>query len=90
MIFGVLPAAIGVGPGAESRRPMAVATAAGMLSSTALTLVVVPVFYVALEDAILWLRALPRRLRRKPAPASPEWAPEQRAPSAVAPTRGDR
>jgi len=90
MIFGVLPAATGLGPGAESRRPMAVATAAGMLSSTALTLVVVPVFYVALEDGILWVRALPRRLRRKAAPASSEWVPEQRGRSAVARSHGDR
>ena len=89
MIFGVLPAATGLGPGAESRRPMAVATAAGMLSSTALTLVVVPVFYVALEDGILWVRALPRRLRRKAAPASSEWVPEQGGRSAVARTHGD-
>jgi len=51
MIFGVLPAAIGLGPGAESRRPMAIATAAGMLSSTALTLMVVPVFYLLFDDA---------------------------------------
>jgi HAE1 family hydrophobic/amphiphilic exporter-1 len=51
MIFGVLPAAIGLGPGAESRRPMAVATAAGMLSSTVLTLMVVPVFYLLFDDA---------------------------------------
>jgi HAE1 family hydrophobic/amphiphilic exporter-1 len=90
MIFGVLPAAIGVGPGAESRRPMAVATAAGMLSSTALTLIVVPVFYLALEDSILWLRALPQRLRGKPASRSADWAPERRGPPTVAPTHGDR
>ncbi len=64
MVFGVLPAATGLGPGAESRRPMAVATAAGMLSSTALTLLVVPVFYVTLEDGIAWARRLPRRLTR--------------------------
>jgi HAE1 family hydrophobic/amphiphilic exporter-1 len=64
MIFGVLPAAVGVGPGAESRAPMGIATGVGMLSSTALTLVVVPVFYLALEDAILWVRAFPRRFRR--------------------------
>jgi hypothetical protein len=69
---------------------MAVATAAGMLSSTALTLVVVPVFYLVLEDGILWIRALPRRLRRKPAPSSAEWTPERRGSSAVAPTHGDR
>jgi HAE1 family hydrophobic/amphiphilic exporter-1 len=66
MIFGVLPAAIGVGPGAESRQPMAVATAAGMFSSTALTLLVVPVFYLVLDDATDWLRGLLRRARRGP------------------------
>ena len=54
----VLPAAIGVGPGAESRQPMAVATAAGMFSSTALTLVVVPVFYLVLDDAVAGLKGL--------------------------------
>jgi HAE1 family hydrophobic/amphiphilic exporter-1 len=62
MIFGVLPAAIGVGPGAESRQPMAVATAAGMFSSTLLTLLVVPVFYLVLDDGAAWLRS---RLRRR-------------------------
>jgi multidrug efflux pump subunit AcrB len=63
MIFGVLPAAFGVGPGAETRAPMAVATAAGMLSSVLLTLLIVPVFYLGLDDFVLWLRALPRRVR---------------------------
>jgi HAE1 family hydrophobic/amphiphilic exporter-1 len=61
MIFGVLPAAIGVGPGAETRAPMAVAVAAGMFSSTLLTLIVVPVFYVVLDDGVEWARG---RLRR--------------------------
>ena len=65
MIFGVLPAAIGVGPGSESRQPMAIATAAGMFSSTLLTLLVVPVFYLVLDDAVDWLRS---RLRRGGAP----------------------
>jgi len=61
MIFGVLPAALGIGPGAESRAPMAIATAAGMLSSTLLTLVVVPVFYLIFDDAA---DAVKRGLRR--------------------------
>jgi HAE1 family hydrophobic/amphiphilic exporter-1 len=61
MIFGVLPAALGVGPGAETRAPMGVATAAGMLTSMLLTLLVVPVFYLALDDASAWLRRLLRR-----------------------------
>ena len=38
MIFGVLPSALGIGPGAETRAPMAVATAAGMFTSMLLTL----------------------------------------------------
>ena len=68
MIFGVLPAAIGVGPGSESRQPMAIVTAAGMLSSTVLTLLVVPVFYLALDDGVEWVkdRLAARRERRHP------------------------
>jgi HAE1 family hydrophobic/amphiphilic exporter-1 len=61
MIFGALPAALGIGPGAETRAPMAVAAAAGMISSTALTLLVVPVFYLTLDDGIVWLRGKLRR-----------------------------
>jgi len=87
MVFGVLPAATGLGPGAESRQPMAVATAAGMLSSTALTLIVVPVFYLVLEDAILWVRALPRRLSRSASSTSPPGRPASDA--AVASTQRD-
>ncbi|MEE3329774.1 MAG: efflux RND transporter permease subunit, partial [Myxococcota bacterium] len=62
MIFGVLPSALGFGPGSESRAPMAVATAAGMFSSMTLTLLVVPVFYVLLEDYVEWQRAFVRRM----------------------------
>jgi HAE1 family hydrophobic/amphiphilic exporter-1 len=50
MIFGVLPAALGLGPGSETRVPLAIATATGMLSSTVLTLLVVPVFYLVFDD----------------------------------------
>ena len=62
MIFGVLPAALGLGPGAESRAPMAVATATGMFSSMMLTLLIVPVFYIVLDDAVEGLKARLRRL----------------------------
>ena len=68
MIFGVLPAAFGIGPGAETRAPMAIATAAGMFTSMLLTLLVVPVFYVSLEGARAWLRK-PRALRTRSASA---------------------
>ena len=63
MIFGVLPAAIGLGPGSETRAPMAVATAAGMFSSMVLTLLIVPVFYLALDDLSEWSHRTWRRLR---------------------------
>ena len=41
---------------------MAIATAAGMFSSTLLTLIVVPVFYLLVDDAAEWLKAGFRRL----------------------------
>ena len=44
-IFGVLPIAIGLGSGAESRRPLGIAVVGGMLFSTFLTLILVPVVY---------------------------------------------
>ena len=68
MILGVLPAALGIGPGAETRAPMAVATAAGMFSSMVLTLVVIPVFYVVLDDFAEVLRHLPRRILSRVSP----------------------
>jgi len=71
LIFAVLPAAIGLGPGAESRAPMAIATAAGMFSSTLLTLIVVPVFYLLVDDAAEWLKAGFRRLFGSRQPAQP-------------------
>lgn len=50
MIFGMLPLALGVGPGAESRAPMAHAIIGGLITSTALTLVVVPVVYSLIDE----------------------------------------
>ncbi len=49
-IFGVLPTALGVGPGSESRAPMAIAIVGGLFSSTVLTLVVIPVVYTLFDD----------------------------------------
>ena len=48
-IAGILPIAIGFGAGAESRRPMGVAVVGGMISSTFLTLFVIPVVYLLLS-----------------------------------------
>ena len=50
MIFGMLPLALGIGPGAEARAPMAHAIIGGLITSTILTLVVVPVVYTLFDD----------------------------------------
>ncbi|MBI4798957.1 MAG: efflux RND transporter permease subunit, partial [Desulfarculus sp.] len=55
MIFGMLPLAFGVGAGAEMRAPMARAVVGGLITSTLLTLLVVPVVYTLLEDLKLKL-----------------------------------
>jgi HAE1 family hydrophobic/amphiphilic exporter-1 len=49
-IAGMLPVAIGLGSGAESRAPMGTAIVGGMLTSTVLTLVVIPVMYSVVDD----------------------------------------
>ena len=50
MIFGMLPIALGIGPGSEARAPMAHAIIGGLITSTILTLVVVPVVYSLIYD----------------------------------------
>jgi HAE1 family hydrophobic/amphiphilic exporter-1 len=75
MILGVLPAALGVGPGSESRQPMALVTAAGMFSSTLLTLLVVPVLYIALDDLSEWVRKPGRRRSRQLSAGAKETLP---------------
>jgi HAE1 family hydrophobic/amphiphilic exporter-1 len=49
LIAGMLPVAIGVGEGGEFYRPMAVAIIGGTLTSTLLTLLVIPSFYDSIE-----------------------------------------
>lgn len=55
-IAGVLPVALVLGAGGESRAPMAIATAGGMTTSTLLTLFIVPVVYMVLDDVVEKLR----------------------------------
>lgn len=51
LIAGMLPVAIGLGQGGEFYRPMAVAIIGGTITSTFLTLLVVPTFYESIEIA---------------------------------------
>jgi hydrophobic/amphiphilic exporter-1 (mainly G- bacteria), HAE1 family len=50
MIFGMIPLALAIGAGAEQRAPMARAVIGGLITSTILTLLVVPVMYTLLDD----------------------------------------
>jgi HAE1 family hydrophobic/amphiphilic exporter-1 len=56
MIFGMVPLALGIGAGAEMRAPMARAVIGGLVTSTLLTLLVVPVVYTLLDDVSAWGR----------------------------------
>ena len=52
IILAMLPAAFGVGAGSDTNAPMAVAVIGGMISSTLLSLVVVPAVYSLIEGAL--------------------------------------
>ncbi|MBI2194394.1 MAG: efflux RND transporter permease subunit [Planctomycetes bacterium] len=55
-IVGALPVMLHLGPGAESRKPMAVAVVGGMIASTLLTLVVVPILHELIDSFGRWFR----------------------------------
>jgi HAE1 family hydrophobic/amphiphilic exporter-1 len=55
MIFGMIPLALAIGAGAEARAPMARAVIGGLITSTLLTLFVVPVMYTFLDDLGSWV-----------------------------------
>ncbi len=53
MIFGMLPLAFEIGAGSELRAPMARAVIGGLITSTLLTLIAVPVVYSLLDDLVI-------------------------------------
>ncbi len=55
MMAGMLPTALGIGTGSEFRQPMAVAVIGGLITSTVLSLVLVPVVYEIVDDVERWL-----------------------------------
>jgi HAE1 family hydrophobic/amphiphilic exporter-1 len=56
MVFGMLPLALGIGEGSEQRAPMGQSVIGGVITSSLLTLVVVPVIYSYLDDLVNWLK----------------------------------
>jgi HAE1 family hydrophobic/amphiphilic exporter-1 len=69
MVFGMVPLAFALTEGSEQRAPMGQAVIGGVITSSLLTLVVVPVIYCYLDDLAVWAK---RRWRgaRKPAPTA--------------------
>jgi HAE1 family hydrophobic/amphiphilic exporter-1 len=62
MMAGMLPTALGLGEGSEFRQPMAVAVIGGLITSTVLSLILVPVVYEFVDDFETWLRPMLSRL----------------------------
>ncbi|AKJ28303.1 efflux RND transporter permease subunit [Caldimonas brevitalea] len=56
MVFGMVPLAFALSEGAEQRAPMGQAVIGGVVTSSLLTLVVVPVIYCYLDDLSAWLK----------------------------------
>jgi HAE1 family hydrophobic/amphiphilic exporter-1 len=61
MIFGMMPLALALSEGSEMRAPMGQAVIGGVITSSLLTLVVVPVVYCYMDDLAQWFRKLWRR-----------------------------
>jgi HAE1 family hydrophobic/amphiphilic exporter-1 len=74
MIFGMLPLALALTEGSEQRAPMGQAVIGGVITSSLLTLVVVPVIYCWLDDLGAWCsrRLFAGASRRQPAAITPK------------------
>jgi HAE1 family hydrophobic/amphiphilic exporter-1 len=55
LIAGMIPVALGGGEGAQFRAPLGVAIIGGVLTSTMLTLRVIPTFYEVMDESRRWL-----------------------------------
>ncbi|HUE75507.1 MAG TPA: efflux RND transporter permease subunit, partial [Chloroflexota bacterium] len=70
MVAAMLPVALGVGEGSESRAPMATVVVGGLLTSTLLTLLLIPAVYTIMDDLQNFVKRL---FRRRPAgPREPQ------------------
>lgn len=73
MAAGMMPIAIGLGTDPSFRSPMAIVVIGGLITSTFLSLLVIPVLYVYVDDAIALLRRLLRRGPAAVSSVSPPW-----------------
>ncbi len=68
MIAGMMPIALGIGAGSEARAPMAVAVVGGLVTSTLLTLVVIPVVFTYVDDVQNWFSRVFGKVVNQPTP----------------------
>jgi HAE1 family hydrophobic/amphiphilic exporter-1 len=69
LIAGMIPVALGRGEGAQFRAPLGVAVIGGVITSTLLTLLVIPTFYEIMDG---WRSAFARKLGRTPSQKTAE------------------
>src|SRR5207237_915680 len=87
LVLAMSPIALKLGEGSEWRAPMAVTVIGGLLTSTLLTLVLIPAVYTIMDDFTAWSRAAPASSassRASPAgapPAVPKFANPHGSPS---------
>jgi len=82
-LMGTLPIAMGIGAGAESRRPLGLAVVGGLLFSQLLTLYVTPVFYISMEKLRRRLARPRRGHERRRDEGAPETRPSRGAAAGV-------
>ena len=69
MIAGMFPIAIGWGSDPSFRSPMSIAVMGGLLTSTVLSLLVIPAMFTYVDDLALWLRRMKTKFARNHHPA---------------------
>ena len=69
---GMMPIALGLGVDPSFRSPMAIVVIGGLITSTFLSLLVIPVLFTYVDDAVQGLKRLLSRRRQAPAPAASE------------------
>jgi multidrug efflux pump subunit AcrB len=65
MAAGMLPIALGIGADPSFRSPMAIAVIGGVITSTFLSLLVIPVIFTYVDDILEWLKKRVSHLRHK-------------------------
>jgi HAE1 family hydrophobic/amphiphilic exporter-1 len=81
IVAGMIPVALGTGEGGDFRAPLGRAVIGGVITSTVLTLLVIPTVYEVMYGARVWVRGkLARLFRPGASPGAREAAPAPHAP----------